>query len=135
MAIRAPLTLALSLLASAAAAQDPDRVAEGEAIFAQLCVACHGATATGGGPMQSVLAVPIPDLTDLAIRADGFPHALVIAKIDGRDPLLGHGGAMPVWGDFFEGDAAAFVRSASGQPIVTSEPIAALVAWLESIQQ
>lgn len=124
----------LLVLPAAVAAQEVDRVAEGEALFLRYCAACHGEAATGGGPMQSVLSVTVPDLTALG-GAGSFPHFDVVAKIDGRDPLVSHGGAMPIWGDFLDADQAAFVRTQAGQPIVTSPAIAALVAWLESVQR
>ncbi|KIT17219.1 c-type cytochrome [Jannaschia aquimarina] len=128
------IVLALAAcLTMPAAAQEAALVAEGERLFMDFCAACHGTGAQGDGPMQEVLAVDVPDLTALA--PDGsFPHFEIIAKIDGRDPLVSHGSAMPVWGDVFEGVEAAFVRTEAGQPIVTSLPIAALVAWLESVQ-
>jgi mono/diheme cytochrome c family protein len=123
-----------ALIPFTAAAQEAERVAEGEALFLRYCATCHGEDARGGGPMQGALAVPVPDLTGLGAGED-FPHFDVIAKIDGRDPVVSHGGAMPVWGDFFDEGEGAFVRSEAGQPIVTSPPVAALVAWLESVQQ
>jgi hypothetical protein len=53
---------------------------------------------------------------------------MVARIIDGRKPLSGHGGGdMPVWGD-------AFGRTADG-PDTTPDKIAALVDYLESIQQ
>jgi mono/diheme cytochrome c family protein len=117
----------------AAFAQEADPVAEGAALFMEYCATCHGRDARGDGPMTSVLSVGVPDLTRLS-DAGAFPHYDVVAKIDGRDPVVSHGGAMPVWGDFFERTEAAFVRTEAGQPIVTSPPVAALVAWLETVQ-
>ncbi|WGH78955.1 c-type cytochrome [Jannaschia ovalis] len=129
------LVLAL-LLPLPAAAQEGEQIATGEALFMDFCATCHGPTGRGDGPMTEVLVVPVPDLTGLAARAGGtFPHFGVVAQIDGRDPLLSHGMTMPVWGPVFEGVEAAFVRTDAGQPIVTSAPIAALVAWLESVQE
>ncbi|TFL19665.1 c-type cytochrome [Jannaschia formosa] len=126
------LTICL-ILPLAAAAQEA-RVAEGEDLFLRYCATCHGEEARGDGSMQKVLSVDVPDLTRLA-GEDGFPHFDVIAKIDGRDPVVSHGGAMPIWGDFFDEGEGAFVRTEAGQPIVTSPPVAALVAWLETVQR
>jgi mono/diheme cytochrome c family protein len=128
--MRILMTLALLPLPALAQGVDP---AEGEALFQRYCATCHGEDARGGGPMQPALSVEVPDLTQLADE-DGFPHFDIVAKIDGRDPIVSHGGAMPVWGDFFEGVESAFVRTDAGQPIVTSPPVAALVAWLEGVQ-
>ncbi len=127
------LAILIAFLACPAAAQDAARVSEGAGLFQDFCAACHGVEARGDGPMTEVLSVEIPDLTRLS-TGGAFPHFDVAAKIDGRDPVLSHGGAMPVWGSVFEGGESAFIRTESGQPIVTSEPIAALVAWLESVQ-
>ncbi|MEM7641864.1 MAG: cytochrome c [Pseudomonadota bacterium] len=129
------LAMIFACLALPVAAQDDALVAEGAALFGAHCAACHGLDAQGDGPMRDVLAVDVPDLTGLAARAGGtFPHFEVVSKIDGRDPVVSHGSAMPVWGPVFDGVEGAFVRTEAGQPIVTSVPIAALVAWLEGVQ-
>ncbi len=41
---------------------------------------------------------------------------------------------MPVYGDFFEGDDTA-LKTASGQPLMTSRAISDLVAYLKDIQE
>jgi hypothetical protein len=55
-------------------------------------------------------------------------------RIDGRDPLVSHGSMMPVYGDFFEGTDVA-TKAETGQPIMTSQPIVDLLAYLQSLQQ
>ena len=106
----------------------------GQALFAQHCATCHGADATGAGPMAPSLLVQPKDLTELAARnADVFPVARVVHRIDGRDPLVSHGSAMPVYGNFFEGDDTA-LKLDTGQPIMTSRSIADLVVFLKAIQ-
>ena len=133
LAVIALSTLVLPAIARADAA-DVAQV-DGALFFQDYCAACHGVDAMGMGPMRPALRVPTPDLTLLAERNGGaFPHFDVIRKIDGRDPLVSHGSDMPVWGNFFEGEAGA-VRTQSGQPILTTAPIAALVEWLESVQR
>ena len=119
-------------LAAPAAAQD---AAEGAALYLHRCAVCHGAEARGGGPMAPVLLVQPADLTRLSAGNGGsFPALRVIRRIDGRDPLVSHGSDMPVWGDLFDGDDTA-VRLDSGQPVMTSRPVADLVAFLKEIQQ
>jgi hypothetical protein len=54
-------------------------------------------------------------------------------RIDGRDPFLPHGGEMPVWGEALEGPRI-LLHEADGQPILVTEAVAALAAWLESVQ-
>lgn len=107
----------------------------GRDLFYQHCAMCHGRDATGNGPMAPALILQPPDLTQLKNSNDGvFPIARVIRKIDGRDPLVSHGSPMPIYGQFFEGRDVA-VKTKSGQPIMTSQPIVDLVEWLKSVQQ
>ena len=69
------------------------------------------------------------DLTLLARRNGGTYSAEMVARIiDGRKPLAGHGGGdMPVWGETFD-------NTADGAKL-TQQKIAALVRYLESLQQ
>lgn len=113
-----------------AAAQD---LVNGEAIFQKYCAVCHEMDATGNGPMSPALVLQPPNLTILA--EDGvFPRNRVIARIDGRDPLVSHGSQMPIYGDYFEGNWVA-TRDETGLMIMTSQPIVDLLAWLESVQK
>lgn len=126
------LAAGLVLGAGSAGAQDP---ATGAEHFQTWCASCHGQAAEGNGPMAEYLVIDAPNLQRLAARNGGsFPHARVAWQIDGRDPLLAHGGDMPIYGDFFEGPVAALATEA-GQPIVTSQPIVDLITWLESVQE
>ena len=119
-------------LATPAAAQD---VVQGEALYGFYCATCHGIAATGNGPMSPSLVVAPKNLTTLAARNYGvFPTTRVIMRIDGRDPLVSHGSSMPVYGDFFEGTDAA-TKAETGQPIMTSQPIVDLLAYLQTLQQ
>jgi len=114
------------------AAQD---TALGRQHFADYCAACHGVEARGDGPMEGVLFVPPTDLTRLAAESGGrFPVAEVVAKVDGRNPLLAHGSEMPVYGPYFEGKGVV-IRDAFGAPIMTSQPIIDIVSWLKTIQE
>lgn len=125
--------IVVALLAAApAAAQD---AARGEELYGSLCAACHGSEARGDGPMAAILDVLPADLTQLSAGNEGvFPVARVVRQIDGRDPLLAHGGTMPLFGQFFEGEDAS-MKAETGQPILTSAPIVDLVAWLETVQE
>ncbi|MEJ8560089.1 c-type cytochrome [Yoonia sp. GPGPB17] len=126
-----PLVVALGL-AAPVAAQD---AMQGEALYGFYCATCHGNAAIGNGPMSPSLVVAPADLTTLEARNAGvFPTTRVVMRIDGRDPLISHGSMMPVYGDFFEGTDVA-TKAETGQPIMTSQPIVDLLAFLESIQQ
>ena len=111
-------------------AQDAERGAE---IYRHHCATCHGLDATGNGPMASVLVIQPKDLTALLDDQGVFPTERVVFRIDGRDPLVSHGSPMPVYGPYFEGRDVA-IKTPAGQPVLTSEPIADLVAYLETLQ-
>ncbi len=122
----------LAMTMPLAAEPDPEFGAQ---LFQDICAACHGAEAKGGGPMSKLLTVEPPDLTKLAAENGGeFPTFRVVRQIDGRDPLLAHGGEMPLFGQLFDFPDAA-IQSSSGQPIITAQPIADLTSWLQSVQR
>ena len=125
------LGLAL-LLAAPAMAQNVDA---GKLLYADVCAACHGIDATGGGPMVPALAVQPPDLTQLSAGNDGvFPVVRVVFQIDGRDPMIAHGGPMPIFGPYLDGGGSAALSAPDGTPILTSPAMVDLVRYLESIQ-
>lgn len=121
----------LALTAGMSMAQD---VGNGTALYDQHCAVCHGADARGKGPLAPALILQPPSLTELTQRHDGFPTARVVMRIDGSDPLVSHGSPMPIYGPFFE-EKDAVIRTEAGQPILTSQPIADLVAYLRHIQE
>lgn len=124
--------LFVAALAMPAAAQSVD---EGRQIFRDYCVTCHGMEARGDGPMTLALTITPPDLTRLSTDNDGvFPVSRVVARIDGRMPILGHGGPMPIFGDLFDGESGA-LDSETGAPILTSAAMVSVVAYLESFQR
>jgi mono/diheme cytochrome c family protein len=126
------LTVILLVAAGPGAAQDP---ASGADLYIRYCAACHGMEARGDGEMAAILTLLPADLTQISAGNGGiFPVARVAAQIDGRDPMLAHGGVMPLFGDFFEGQDTA-IRSETGQPMLTSRPVADLLAFLAAIQE
>lgn len=122
-----------ALLVGTTAAQAQD-IRAGRETYTRYCAACHGPDGAGEGPMQPVLGVPPKDLTRLQRANDGrFPLARVVRQIDGRDPLDGHGGEMPVYGDIFAGRSVTL--GAEGGGSVRGSPLMAdLVAYLRSLQ-
>ncbi len=136
MQTRAVIALLFTLAALPAQAQDqpvPGDPDQGRVIFEHHCATCHGIDANGKGPMAPILLVQPSNLTTLTQRYGKFPTTRIVARIDGRDPLVSHGSSMPVWGEFFEGEDAV-LRAETGQPILTSRPIVDLTAYLETIQ-
>jgi mono/diheme cytochrome c family protein len=102
----------------------------GAALYAEHCASCHGANATGDGPMSRALKHAPPDLTNLSLKNEGvFPSARVHRIIEGRD-VESHGDReMPVWGDVFK------VQSDRSTGEAAQKRIDAIVAFLESIQR
>jgi mono/diheme cytochrome c family protein len=124
------LFAACLLLAAPAVAQDAER---GARLFAEHCAVCHGAGLRGDGPMAEILLVPPPDLTRISERYDGFPRVGIAWKIDGRDPLVSHGGDMPLFGFVF-GEMSEIMRDGS-QVVLTAPEVVDMVAYLERMQE
>ncbi len=128
-------TLAFAGPVGAQNAPDPSSIKAGHELYSVFCETCHGPEARGDGPFADILMTPPADLTRLSADNGGsFPTLRATRQIDGRDPLPGHGGEMPVFGPIFDTDFAAMSTS-SGQPILTSQSITDLIHWLESIQE
>lgn len=127
--MRMVLSLLLGLAAGAAGAEN---VEKGEELYLKHCATCHGIDATGQGPMAGVLVIKPVDLTRL--EQDGvFPAERIAKRIDGRDALVSHGSPMPVYGHFFEGEDVS-IKTHTGQPLLTSQPIVDLMAYLRTLQ-
>ena len=122
----------LMLLGTAAGA---DGLHPGERLYGLHCATCHGASASIPGPMADTLKRRPSDLTTLRRRNGGrFPVAETVRQIDGRARLAGHGAEMPVYGWFFEGPPAR-LRTPSGGTVATTQDIADIVRWLQTIQR
>ncbi len=121
----------LAAMPQVALAQDVETGAE---LYQHYCATCHGLDATGHGPMAGVLVIQPTNLRALAGSDGVFPTARVVARIDGREPLVSHGSPMPVYGPYFEGNDTA-IKTPEGQPILTSKPIVDLVAYLKTLQE
>jgi hypothetical protein len=107
----------------------------GQEIFLDHCAVCHGILAQGDGIMAPAMMIKPRNLAQLSSNNDGdFPMERVIKRIDGREELISHGSPMPVYGHFFEGQDV-MLKTGAGQPIMTSQPIDDLVAWIKSIQE
>jgi mono/diheme cytochrome c family protein len=102
---------------------------EGARLYRTYCASCHGTAGQGNGPVAGVLRRAPANLTVIAANNGGvFPSARIHRIIDGRD-VESHGvPEMPVWGD-------AFKRTTDGTDEAVRTRIAALVQYLESLQQ
>lgn len=106
---------------------------EGQRLFTENCVQCHGVTGKGDGPWADGLRPAPADLTQLS-DADGFPKARVLSVIDGYDRTGLPGQEMPEFGLLLEGDTVP-VDVGDGVLTPTPRPLAALLSYLESIQE
>ncbi|MET4127472.1 cytochrome c [Roseovarius sp. MBR-6] len=125
------LMTALGLAACVQAVSMPEP-AEGAALFAANCAQCHGAGGRGDGPWAKGMVPPPSDLTRLGNGA--FPRARVLSVIDGYDRTGLPGQEMPEFGLLLRGDTVP-VDVGDGVLTPTPRPLAALLAYLESIQE
>ena len=107
---------------------------DGASLYRSLCASCHGADATGDGPVAEALAVVIPDLTTLSRDNGGrFPLKRVEDAIRGPETLEIHGGPqMPLWGPALEGAFDDLPRV--NQKAFAAQRIRKLARHLESLQ-
>lgn len=104
--------------------------------FVNYCAACHGVDAKGDGTLGEFLTLSVPDLTRLSkLNAGKFPTERVTDVIDGRVDVKVHGMRdMPVWGDWFNREAASTEAGKQARDLVVQDRIASLITYLESIQ-
>jgi len=105
---------------------------EGRALYVENCSQCHGSEGRGDGPWSSALSPRPSDLTRLSRNGD-FPRARVLSVIDGYDRTGLPGQEMPEFGLLLEGETVP-VDVGDGVLTPTPRPLAALMAYLESIQ-
>ena len=104
--------------------------------FLNYCAPCHGADAKGDGTLGQFLTLAVPDLTKLSkLNAGTFPEERVMEVIDGRADVKVHGMRdMPVWGDWFNREAAGSDTSSAARELIVNDRIASLINYLKSIQ-
>ncbi|MCX8568112.1 MULTISPECIES: c-type cytochrome [Hyphomicrobiales] len=107
----------------------------GKTEFLNSCAACHGSGGKGDGPLAAELRRVPTDLTLLAEKNGGeFPYRRVLATIDGRYVVPGHGERdMPVWGQQFLLSDKRIYGPDDG-PVVTQARIHELATFIESLQ-
>ena len=107
---------------------------DGARFYTRNCVACHGMSGQGDGPVAKRQVLRLPDLTTISARNDGtFPQARVMSYIWG-DPGNDHlERVMPSFG----GRMAEDLVPVEIDGILTPTPrqLAGLYFYLESIQQ
>ena len=138
----AGLVLAGMQQAAAAGSLGAPLVSEGISLelgkrdYLNYCAACHGADGKGDGTLGQFLTLAVPDLTRLSkLNAGIFPEERVVEVIDGRTEVKVHGMRdMPVWGDWFNREAAGSDTSSTARQLIVNDRIASLVSYLKSIQ-
>lgn len=105
---------------------------EGQVLFADNCAQCHGPGGKGDGPWAKSMSPRPADLTQLSTNGV-FPRARVLSVIDGYDRTGLPGHDMPEFGLLLRGDTVP-VDVGDGVLTPTPRPLAALLAYLESIQ-
>lgn len=130
MRILAILTAA-GVAACAATISMPD-AREGAAIYAENCAQCHGTSGKGDGPWAASLSPRPADLTKLS-KKGVFPRSRVLSVIDGYNRTGLPGQKMPEFGLLLEGDTVP-LDVGDGRLTPTPRPLAALIAYLETIQ-
>lgn len=104
--------------------------------YVNYCAACHGVDAKGDGTLGEFLTLAVPDLTKLSkLNGGKFPEERVENVIDGRVDVKVHGMRdMPVWGDWFNREAASADTSKAARELIVNDRIASLMNYLKSIQ-
>lgn len=126
--------LALGAAAACTPQEMPD-VDEGRAAFEANCAMCHGPAGRGDGPLAGDLSVRPKDLS-LLTRGNGgaFPVNDVLSYIDGYTRQGREDVEMPEFGLLLEGPSVP-IETGDGIFTPTPRPLAALLAYLESIQR
>lgn len=108
-----------------------DPVTAGKASYAKYCQSCHGADGKGSGELGTDLASAPADLTQLAIKYNGFPVDSVYKTIDGRADVEAHGPReMPVWANIWSEEDGERVPDE-----VVERRINELIEYIRSIQE
>lgn len=131
------MILAVGVLAVTAACADTEmpEAPEGQALYDANCAMCHGVSGRGDGRLAEGLKVKPVDLTGISRRNGGdFPRSLVVSQIDGYTRGLLGDHNMPEFGLLLDGPTVP-VDAGDGVMTPTPRPLAALMAYLESIQR
>jgi hypothetical protein len=80
---------------------DPDVVAEGQALYQQNCVSCHGANGQGDGPAASALNPKPPDLN---LVQSGLSDGYLVWRITEGGMMEPFRSVMPAWKGIFNED-------------------------------
>ena len=106
----------------------------GAAPYDGNCAICHAGAGRGDGELAKTLRPAPADLTTITRRYGTFPGAHVLSVIDGYTRMENPGEDMPEFGLLLEGSTVP-VDIGDGTFSPVPRPLAALLAYLDSIQQ
>jgi len=105
----------------------------GDVLYRQNCVACHGASGAGDGPLAADLPVPPANLRGLAAANGGvFPAEDVMATIYGYRGKEFEG-LMPAFGGILDSPETMWTAP-DGREVATPSALVALAEYLETLQ-
>ncbi|MEO9633174.1 MAG: c-type cytochrome [Sulfitobacter sp.] len=135
-----PLKTSLALLAAfgtvlaACSAPSMPEAPDGAKFYVENCVACHGMSAKGDGPLASTLDAAPTDLTLLARENGGmFPRARALSYVYGHPEQRELARDMPQFGGSMAHDTVPVEINGILTP--TPRELAGLLVYLESIQR
>ncbi len=125
--------VALGVLVACVQATTMPEAVEGRRLYVENCAQCHGPAGQGDGPWAKGMTPAPPALTQLA-GGGAFPRARVLSTIDGYHRAQLPGQKMPEFGALLTGETVP-VDTGDGVMTPTPRPLAALLSYLESIQE
>ncbi|MFY9239580.1 MAG: cytochrome c [Roseovarius sp.] len=131
MKIYVPLAI-VAAIAACAQVEMPGP-SEGRVLYLENCAQCHGPSGKGDGPWAKGMSPAPSDLTTLGMGS-AFPTTRVLSTIDGYHRAAQPGQQMPEFGLLLNGETVP-VDTGDGVMTPTPRPLAALVAYLQSIQE
>ena len=126
------ITILASVVAACSMVSMPE-ADEGRKLYTDNCSQCHGTDGRGNGTWALAVDPKPADLTQLS-QNGVFPRAKVLSTIDGYHRASKPGQQMPEFGALLEGPTVP-VDVGDGVMTPTPRPLAALLAYLESIQE
>ncbi|WP_324753727.1 cytochrome c [Roseovarius sp. Pro17] len=124
---------ALGVLVACVQATTMPEAADGRRLYVENCAQCHGSAGQGDGPWAKEMTPTPPALTQL-MEGGTFPRARVLSTIDGYHRAQIPGQQMPEFGALLTGETVP-LDTGDGVMTPTPRPLAALLSYLESIQE
>lgn len=112
----------------------PETPMPGKTLFMDNCIACHGASGQGNGPLAAGLTTPPADLTKIAARRGGvWPEIEIMSILDGYSRSTLPREDMPVFESFLDDDMVEF-DTGNGVAMLVPRKLVAIAEYLETLQ-